>query len=88
MLTAGDVPSALRLLAEHRPDLLMTDVRLGAYNGLQLIAMAPRAIPAIVVTGFSDPVIEADAARLGAEYRVKPVDPAALRRWLQPCSQR
>jgi CheY-like chemotaxis protein len=79
MLTAGDVPGALQLLRERQPDLLITDVRLHSYNGLHLIAMAPRPIPAIVVTGFADACIEADARRLGAEYRVKPVDPAALR---------
>lgn len=79
MLTAGDVPSALQILRERQPDLLITKVRLHAYNGLHLIVMAPRPIPAIVVTAFADACIEADARRLGAEYRVKPVDPAALR---------
>ena len=61
------------MLAESQPDLLITDVRLDAYNGLHLVAMAPRPIPAIVVTGFADPSIEADARRLGADYLVKPI---------------
>jgi DNA-binding response OmpR family regulator len=78
IVTAGGVPAAMRLLAERRPDLLITDIRLDTYNGLQLIAMAPQPIPAIVLTGFADPAIEADARRLGAEYLVKPVSPAAL----------
>jgi len=56
-LTASTVPSALQVLAESPPDLLITDIRLDAYNGLHLIAMAPKPIPAIVVTGFADPSI-------------------------------
>ena len=79
VLTSGDVPSALHVLEDSRPDLLITDVRLANHNGLQLIAMAPRPIPTIVLTGFADPSIEADARRLGAEYRTKPVEPSALR---------
>jgi DNA-binding response OmpR family regulator len=73
VLTFGDVPSALRALEENDPDLLITDVRIDGYNGLQLIAMAPKPIRALVVTGFADPAIEADARRLGADYLVKPV---------------
>lgn len=60
------------------PDLLITDVRMGAFNGLQLVAMNPRRIPAIVMTGHDDPVIERDARKLGAEFLLKPLDPATL----------
>ena len=73
VVTCGDVPSALRALEDSDPDLLITDVRMDGYNGLQLIAMAPKPIRALVVTGFADPSIEADARRLDAEYLVKPV---------------
>jgi DNA-binding response OmpR family regulator len=86
VLTAGDVATAQRLLEDATPDLLITDVRLDAYNGLQLIAMAPRRIPAMVITGYDDRSIEADARRLGAEYYVKPIVPstclATIRRML------
>jgi DNA-binding response OmpR family regulator len=78
VLTANDVPSAMHLLVNEAPDLLITDVRLEEYNGLQLIAMAPKPIRAIVVTGFEDRAIENDARRLGAEYLVKPVSAAVL----------
>ncbi len=60
------------------PDLLITDIRLQEYNGLQLIVSSPRHLPAIVITGFADPVLEAETRRTGAEYIVKPVDPRAL----------
>lgn len=65
-------------LAESAPDLLIADVRLGDFNGLQLIATNPRSIPSIIVTGFADPVLEADARRLGADYLLKPISPADL----------
>ncbi|MQA31304.1 MAG: response regulator [Luteitalea sp.] len=65
-------------LAESAPDILIADVRLGEFNGLHLIVTNPRPIPTIIVTGFADPVLEADARHLGAEYLLKPVSPAAL----------
>lgn len=77
-LTASSVPTAMQILADRQPDLLIVDIRLGDYNGLQLVAMAPKPIPAIVMTGFADPSLEADARRLGADYLLKPVSPAAL----------
>ena len=77
-LTASTVPAALQVLAERHPDLLIADVRLDAYNGLHLVAMAPRPIPAIIVTGFPDPSIEVDARRLGADFLIKPVIPSTL----------
>ena len=77
-LTASDVPTAMHILGASAPDLLITEIRLDTYNGLHIIAMAPTPIPAIVLTGIADPVIEADARRFGAEYLIKPVSPATL----------
>jgi DNA-binding response OmpR family regulator len=65
-------------LRDRTPDLLIIDVRLGAFNGLQLISTAQVQIPAIVVTGFDDTVLRADAGGFGASYVVKPIKPAAL----------
>jgi CheY-like chemotaxis protein len=73
--TFGEGRSAL---TKEQPDLLIADVRLGEYNGLQLLAGATRPMPAIIVTGYPDPVLEADARRMGAEYLVKPISPSAL----------
>jgi CheY-like chemotaxis protein len=77
-ITAGTLHAAIDALTDNQPDLLITDVRLHGYNGLQLIATAPTPIPAIVVTGHSDRMIEAEARRLGAEYLLKPVAPLRL----------
>ncbi len=65
-------------LRDRTPDLLIIDVRLGAFNGLQLISTGQVQIPAIVVTGFDDTVLRADAGGFGASYLVKPIKPAAL----------
>ena len=77
-VTAGTVPAAIKLLSEAHPDLLLVDIRLDQYNGLHLVAMRQAPIPAIVLTGFADPAIEADARRLGAEFLLKPVSPGVL----------
>jgi len=77
-LTASTVPEAMRVLATAQPNLLITEIRLDTYNGLHLIAVAPKPIPAIVITGYADRAVEADARRLGAEYLSKPVSPGEL----------
>lgn len=63
-------------LAGQRPDLMITDVRLGAYNGLQL-ALYARArhpgMPVIVLTGFEDPTLREEAERSGAVFLIKPL---------------
>lgn len=64
-----------RILSEAF-DALVTDVRLGAFNGLQLAVIARNRLPnlAIVVfSGFDDPVLREEASGLGAAYLVKPV---------------
>ncbi len=73
VLTADSFERASELLKSKAPDLLILDVRLGEFNGLQLIVTAPRPVPAIVVTGYDDTVLERDARQLGAEYLVKPI---------------
>jgi DNA-binding NtrC family response regulator len=74
----GTFDEARQIISATPPDLLITDIRLEAYNGLQLILNSPRAIPTIVITGFADPVLEAEARRGGAAYMVKPVQPLQL----------
>lgn len=69
--------SARGALAAETPDLLVTDVRLGAFNGLQLVVLAKMDHPemrAMVVTGFDDPVLREEAAAIGSTFLVKPVE--------------
>ena len=52
---------AKRLLQVEQPDLLITDIRLQEFNGLQLVLLIQALYPstrAIVITGYTDPVIE------------------------------
>jgi CheY-like chemotaxis protein len=63
------------------PDLLLADVRLGAYNGLHLVHRARIGRPellAIVTDGNRDPVLKEEAARAQATYLVKPLEAPAL----------
>lgn len=77
-IVAADFREGRRALEHDEPDLLIADLRLGGFNGLQLLHVNPRPIPAIVVTGYPDEVLQAEARQLGAEYLVKPVSPVAL----------
>jgi two-component system, NtrC family, response regulator AlgB len=77
---------ARRYLSTHRPDALFTDIRLGAFNGLQLIVVAKSMYPGIVtavITGYDDPVLRRDAARFGAEFLTKPVSPRTVLTYLR-----
>ena len=68
-----DARAALRTMTF---DALLTDVRLGAFNGLQLALIARTANPNIrivVISGTDDPVLRGEAAAMEAEYLVKPV---------------
>jgi len=65
-----------RALRNGHFDSLITDVRLGVFNGLQLAVIARDEQPhirIIVFSGFEDPVLRAEAAAVGADYLVKPV---------------
>jgi DNA-binding NtrC family response regulator len=67
---------ARQVLKDQSFDALITDVRLGAFNGLQLAVMARDMAPSmrlVVFSGFDDPVLRADAEQIGAVYLVKPV---------------
>lgn len=75
---AGDVARALRLLAEHRVDLVITDVRMPVMDGITLLkrmkargGYTPRLI---LITGFADIEVR-DAYDLGAEALLeKPIE--------------
>ena len=78
VVTAESVRAGSSALEGASADLLITDVRLGESNGLQLLARNPRAVPAIVITGFPDSVLEAQAREFGAAFLLKPIEPAGL----------
>ncbi len=76
-----------RLLNEEF-DCLVTDVRLGAFNGLQLAVIARDRHPRmgiVVFSGYDDPVLRQEAGRLGAAYLVKPVSAEQLLTLVDEC---
>ena len=71
---AADFGAARDLLAAILPDVLITELRLGAYNGLHLVLRCKAVRPqmrAIVLTRAADPVLEREAEQLDAELVVK-----------------
>jgi two-component system response regulator YesN len=76
VVTSDAFQDARKLLLEETVDVLITDVRLGAFNGLQLAVIARDRDPdmgIIVFSGYDDPVLQTEAAQLRARYLVKPV---------------
>ena len=60
--------AAAKARLEHRTDLLVTELELGDYNGLQLALRAQGYnVPALVV-GRHDEVLEHDSEQLGSTY--------------------
>ena len=64
----------------ERPDLLVTGVKLGEYNGLHLVVRGHLHNPRlrVIVVGDPDAVLERDAEREGAVYIAYPFDRTQL----------
>jgi len=78
---AGSFDEADACMTVRPPSVLLADVRLGEYNGLHLILRAHAAQPglaALVTYDVADPVLQADADRLGATFITKPVSAREL----------
>lgn len=78
VFAAATFEDGKRLLRAHHPEVLITDVRLGAFNGLQLLLSDPEHVHAIVLTAYSDHVLESEARKLGAHFLLKPIVPDQL----------
>jgi two-component system, response regulator RegA len=66
------------LWSTESPDVLVVDIRLGQFNGLQLLMRARSDRPdlqAVITSAFPDAVLEAETRRFGGIFMVKPVDP-------------
>ena len=81
----GTFEEARKALSDRPPDALVTDVRLGDYNGIQLVHIAKQRNPAtivVAVSGIDDPVLRVEAAKAGAAYLLKPDELSRLRQYL------
>src|SRR5688572_4018980 len=75
VVTCSRYEDARRYLMNETPSALVTDVRLHAYNGLQLVMMLHHRHPdvrSIVFSAFDDPTIRHEAERIGATFLLKP----------------
>ena len=73
---AATYAQARERLAAGPPAVLITEVRLGEYNGLQLVLHGKSIRPnmaTIALSGVADPVLQADAESMGATFVPGPV---------------
>ena len=82
ILKAGSGREAVSLFESREPNVVVADVRLPDFDGLELVRRlhaTGRKIPIILMTGFGTAQIAIEAMRLGAyEYVLKPIDPDQL----------
>ena len=76
VITAANYSDGKSLLAQAQPALLVTEIKLGAHNGLHL-ALRGRAIKPhmtiVLPSAYSDPVLVRDLEQMGATFLLKPV---------------
>lgn len=75
---------AIDMIREHRPDIVLLDIKMAEIPGLELLRRMRRdqemmMIPVIVLTAANDPEVKLQGLRLGAsDFLAKPVDPSEL----------
>jgi CheY-like chemotaxis protein len=73
---AASYDEAKAALAESMFDLLVTDVRLRAYNGLHLVMHSRAEHPdmaVVITTGYDEPALALEASRYNAKFVRKPI---------------
>ncbi|WP_017473020.1 response regulator transcription factor [Amphibacillus jilinensis] len=80
---ASDGEDALQLILEERPDVVLTDIRMPVYDGLELIQQIKKNAKTppkfIVISGYSDFEYAQRAVRLGVtDFLLKPIDKQEL----------
>jgi DNA-binding response OmpR family regulator len=78
ILEAATFEDGKRLWTRDKPEVLIVDVRLGQFNGLQLLMRARSDRPdlhAIITCPFQDAVLEAETNRFGGTFLLKPIEP-------------
>lgn len=80
--TAENGREGLQKIAEYRPDVLITDVKMPLVNGIELIQNAKEILPdlySVVISGYQDFEYARGALVSGAvDYILKPVTPQAI----------
>ena len=85
--TASDGISALSLITKHRPDIVITDIRMPGYDGIELIGRAKElnsAIDFIIISGYRHFDYAQKAIRFGVEdYLLKPLKSVEINQTLR-----
>ena len=84
-VSTASFETARHLLRTQWYDLLITDLRLAAYNGLHLVFHSRVVNPAastIIVAAIADDSSAVEARRLGAHYVERPANPESLLRFV------
>ena len=80
--TASNGLEALQMIEAEKPDLVLTDIRMPGFDGMELLKRARTINPDmefIIISGYSDFEYAQSAIRLKvSEYLLKPVDPEEL----------
>ncbi len=86
VLTASDGEEALRQVKEHRPHLILLDVRMPKLNGLEVLKRGreiDHEVGVIMVTAVNEEETGREALKMGAfDYITKPLDLQYLERSL------
>jgi DNA-binding response OmpR family regulator len=85
---AATYDAAKRLLIESPYDLLVTDVRLRGYNGLNLVMKCRAEYPdmaVIIISGYEEQLMDLEASRYQAVFVSKPIRPAAFLQTVNEC---
>ena len=82
---------ALDLCHKHKPELVITDIRMPGINGLELSQQILRLyspVRIIILSGYSEFSYAQEALKIGvADYLLKPIDEEQLRTKVNLCRQ-
>jgi DNA-binding NtrC family response regulator len=81
VVEAASFDEAKRALMARRPALLVSSLRLAAYNGLHLVHLGRLGLStlgAIIISSGADAMLQAEAERVGASILQEPVPTGAL----------
>lgn len=84
VLSAADFDSAIEIISQKKPDLIIADIVLGAHTGIDILRQVKEngiRSSVIMITGVPDVDSAAEAVRLGAfDYLSKPIRKESLLR--------
>lgn len=92
LVTAANGEEGLRALAAHRPDIIITDIRMPIMDGIAMIReirASDQSVPIVVMTAFDQSEYLLSCINLGVDkYVVKPVNCPSSLQALTECARR